>query len=341
MPVDLDPALNRLADAVIASLASREQLRRQRDALLAELGGELVAAGTHCQRDPVMCRYRHGWIPIVPSRGDRVQLDPTRHGKMKTAIVERVGHRGGKPYFDVYDHGSNTETRIWPEGTSQGAPADKGWERVAERVDVRDIDDSALDSAMRDAVETEDYDRFDTLTAEADARDTRRAAAEARERQRRGELEPAKSARDVQAWVRYEQLTAAGVPDDEAFARASGMSLTELRHNQAINSLRDAGYQGRNFDALARASYRDQVTGWYFRAEDETRGHMLTRDAQNRGIDARSLFTGSEARARRWASDELKEFWDQNGRVTYNRYREQLLGGTSRRERGTDGDFLT
>lgn len=83
---------------------------------------------------------------------------------------------------------------------------------------------------------------------------------------------------------------------------------------------------------FARSLERQEAieTAWQA-AERETRGNMLNAKGRARGIDERSLFTGSEDRAMRYASDELKAHWERNPRPT----RAQLSGNPEaiRRER--------
>jgi hypothetical protein len=52
------------------------------------------------------------------------------------------------------------------------------------------------------------------------------------------------------------------------------------------------------------------------KAEAETRGVMLNRRGREAGIEPRSLFTGSESRARKYASEELLNYWEYNPRPT-------------------------
>ncbi|MFC8733586.1 hypothetical protein ACFT5B_14250 [Luteimicrobium sp. NPDC057192] len=68
----------------------------------------------------------------------------------------------------------------------------------------------------------------------------------------------------------------------------------------------------------------------YERAELATRGHLLNHEARERGVSAWSLFIGPERRAHRWASDELREWWAKNGRMTFAEFeRTYLQGGES------------
>lgn len=58
----------------------------------------------------------------------------------------------------------------------------------------------------------------------------------------------------------------------------------------------------------------------YSRAVAECRGELLTREASALGVDAYSLFIGPEARAMRYASEELREHWTRHPRVTVTEF---------------------
>lgn len=60
-------------------------------------------------------------------------------------------------------------------------------------------------------------------------------------------------------------------------------------------------------------------------ASDACNTVLLNRDALARGIDSYSLFIGPRARAERWASDELLEWWQSHGRMTFADYEAQRL----------------
>ncbi len=71
-----------------------------------------------------------------------------------------------------------------------------------------------------------------------------------------------------------------------------------------------------------RTTMRRAYDAWtyerYLQAEEATRGHLVTGPAQSAGVSALSLFSGTLARALKWASSELLEWWDDNGgRVTF------------------------
>ncbi len=71
-----------------------------------------------------------------------------------------------------------------------------------------------------------------------------------------------------------------------------------------------------------RAAIRRAYDTWtyerYLQAEAATRGHLVTQQATVVGVSAVSLFSGPLARALKWATPELLEWWDSNGgRVTF------------------------
>lgn len=220
-----------------------------------------------------------------------------------------------------------------PEGTRLPTRADQPAPSPAE------LGDADLDQAMQDALLTEDFTRFEDLSTEADRRQQRQARL-ARDRQRRQQR---REAEDARKWTQYEQLLEQGVDDEEAVERAFGITVAEQRRDAAVRSLRDAGYRGRGFEELARQSWRAKVHEDYFAAEDETRGVMLTRQGEQRGVDPFDLWERNESYARRWASEELRAWWDAHGRVTYAEWKAQLLGDVQTAGRITSerGDFNT
>jgi hypothetical protein len=66
----------------------------------------------------------------------------------------------------------------------------------------------------------------------------------------------------------------------------------------------------------ANQEYRDEVYRQWLMAEAQTRGVMLNKAGQRAGVDERSLFTGNEARVRKYASPELIEYFEQHPRPT-------------------------
>jgi hypothetical protein len=99
-----------------------------------------------------------------------------------------------------------------------------------------------------------------------------------------------------------------------------------MRKESVIADLRAQGHKGGGFDALTAAAFKDEIRRRTVMAENATNGYMLGPAGKKAGIDPYSLFTGPQSRARKYASPELKEWFDQNGRPTVADLRASLLG---------------
>lgn len=77
----------------------------------------------------------------------------------------------------------------------------------------------------------------------------------------------------------------------------------------------------------AEQEWRDEVYRQWLHAEAATKGVMLNRAGERKGIDERTLFTGPEARVSRYASPELIEWFESHPRPT----RASFLGSTQER----------
>ncbi|RLU85878.1 phage capsid protein [Streptomyces griseocarneus] len=78
-----------------------------------------------------------------------------------------------------------------------------------------------------------------------------------------------------------------------------------------------------------REMYDEHVRLQWLAAEDATRGHMLTREAEAAGVDPRSLFSGPSHVAYARASEDLVRFWNESPRVTLAEFTEQVTGVAS------------
>jgi len=82
----------------------------------------------------------------------------------------------------------------------------------------------------------------------------------------------------------------------------------------------------------------DEVYRQYLAAEAATNGYMLNRAGLAAGVDEKSLFTGPEARVRKYASRELLDYFSEHGRPT----RVSFLGSSrERRESGARSRLST
>ncbi len=210
-----------------------------------------------------------------------------------------------------------------------------------ERVSPATLTDDELDQAMQDAIAAENYELLEELSQEADLRDAEAQAPTAA-------VEAFAQTADDDAWAdawgaaddvvddvdpederRYqemERLLAAGVDEGAAYAEVFGVAADRYRRDEAIQRLRANGYRGDGFDALARRAYADLIAENINKAEEVTNGYFLNGVGKRAKIDPHSLFTGPLSRAAKYASDELKDWFEANGRVTFDEFAESLLG---------------
>ncbi|MCY0959609.1 phage capsid protein [Streptomyces sp. H27-H5] len=80
----------------------------------------------------------------------------------------------------------------------------------------------------------------------------------------------------------------------------------------------------------ARELYDDYVYLQYLKAEEDCRGYLLNKKATAEKRDPAALFQGPARIAHAHASDELKEWWAANGRMTQAEFVEQATGKPQR-----------
>jgi len=85
--------------------------------------------------------------------------------------------------------------------------------------------------------------------------------------------------------------------------------IRQERHERAEERRRERWSAKRDFRALERERL-------FVQAEDATKGYMLNRRGIEAGVDPKSLFTGPESRARKYASWELLQHWETSPRPT-------------------------
>jgi hypothetical protein len=85
----------------------------------------------------------------------------------------------------------------------------------------------------------------------------------------------------------------------------------------------------------AKEDYKEMKAEWdryvevlYNMALEDCNGVLVNSLGRSRGIDGYTLFTGTLTRAKKFASEELLEFWEQNGRMTMTEFETQWVEGT-------------
>ncbi len=105
--------------------------------------------------------------------------------------------------------------------------------------------------------------------------------------------------------------------DSAADERARAQILHEMDRRDQREARRRTAADRRQQRMFSRRMERQELIELYWlEAEVATKGNMLNRAGQEADIGDRSLFTGSEARARRYASEELLNHWLDHPRPT-------------------------
>lgn len=74
-----------------------------------------------------------------------------------------------------------------------------------------------------------------------------------------------------------------------------------------------------------RADFDRYLQHEYSRAVEMTGGVLVNKEGRAEHIDGIDLFTGPIATANKYASEELKEYWEAYGRISLKGYEERWL----------------
>lgn len=114
----------------------------------------------------------------------------------------------------------------------------------------------------------------------------------------------------------------AGGGDSKAEERAREQVFAELQRRDLADERRKATQDAYRARVLGKKTERAaEVNRAIDAAEDGTNGYMLNRRGKEAGISERSLFTGPEARAKKYASEELLNWWETHPRPTEAHFR--------------------
>jgi hypothetical protein len=105
---------------------------------------------------------------------------------------------------------------------------------------------------------------------------------------------------------------------DEAEVIVAIVAEMDRRERKTRQSAKDAARWAAVYDEWAVAAHAQ-----YLAAEDICRGNLVNKASLADVTDPFSLWTGSRAWAERCATEELREFWDANPRLTVSAFREQ------------------
>ncbi|SDL73436.1 Phage minor capsid protein 2 [Nonomuraea maritima] len=125
------------------------------------------------------------------------------------------------------------------------------------------------------------------------------------------------------------ELLDSGTDPLEAYAIVYGLDPEVMRREEARAHVESQRLPGETLDQVVRRLYDEWLEIHYVAAERYTRGVLVTAEGRRQGVDGRSLLSGPAARAMKWASDELKAWWEQHPRMTLTEFRAQALGRDS------------
>jgi hypothetical protein len=117
----------------------------------------------------------------------------------------------------------------------------------------------------------------------------------------------------------YKRVSAS---DTDQAIEARYQVLAEMDRRDEKDVRRHQAELRRKEQVFGRKMAREEAveTAWQA-AESDTNGYMLNKAGREAGVSERSLFTGPESRARRYASEELLNHWQANPRPTAAMFR--------------------
>ncbi|WP_222936404.1 phage minor capsid protein [Streptomonospora sp. PA3] len=198
--------------------------------------------------------------------------------------------------------------------------------------ELRAMTDGELEARALDFVRSgADWDSpgLRRFRRELDRRD--RAARQREERRQTREQ------REAEQHAAMAELVEQGVPWDEAAAEVLGQPVEAIRRRMFTQEQRAGADDRRSFQQLAREQYRLYIERRYVEAETELRGVMVNAAGERAGINYMSLFSGPRSRVEKYASEELKNWFDQHGRMTFSEFVDSIEQGRYRG--GTGRDF--
>jgi hypothetical protein len=125
---------------------------------------------------------------------------------------------------------------------------------------------------------------------------------------------------------RIDELVGQGRDPRSAYAEVYDLDEDQLTREDLASRVDQERMPGETRERAVRRLYEETVRIAYLQAEQATNGHMLSPAGRAAGINVESLFSGPRARARKYASEELKRWWEVHPRQTYTEFRAMMLG---------------
>lgn len=126
-----------------------------------------------------------------------------------------------------------------------------------------------------------------------------------------------------------DELVSSGWRYLDAYAEVHHLDVRQLEREERLTLLAAEHRPGERRAKTIRRMYHEYTLIAAMQAEDDTNGNMLSRAGVAKGIHPARLWSGNAATARKYASDELKQWWSEHGgRVTATQWAAQFTGDT-------------
>lgn len=254
-------------------------------------------------------------VPHGADEDDRFQahLDPASVGRF-LAVLGQVASQGPSGGLARPIRPAAPATRPTPTAPRTGRP---GTARTPPRPGnlAQATDRQLLDEFRRVSAQPPDTPGVDQALQAIDAELARR------------EGTPDLTPTDTPQARHVDDLLARGWGYLDAYAEAHGLDQSTLEREQRMQLVDLERRPGERRAQTIRRMYAEMVAMAYLQAEEDTRGNLLSRAGRAAGIDPATLWSGTSARARKYASDELKQWWEEHGgRITVAEFAAQFSG---------------
>lgn len=312
--------------SVIGGLASRANSE------VLNAGREVVARSSKrwrrvCDSDPC------GWCAMLAGRGpvyrsaEKAGAGGMRwHGHCGCTVEPFEGDpstweptAGEQRFIDAYE-----AVRTPGMGDAETAARMQAWladaANAVDRYSIDALDDAAADALIARLAEEGDWLGCERVSELVDARVAERAAAAPKP----WAPDPL-DAYNPQTYEWFEAL-----PEDDQFKFLDRLSNSQsFVENQwrYTNAKTMPGRAAIPPERQIRAEWDSYIESEWLRIEEATNGTALTREAAAEGRTIRDLLKVNPKTARKWASEETRRYWDDNGRMTYESFKAGYSGG--------------
>lgn len=178
------------------------------------------------------------------------------------------------------------------------APA-AGWASVRERLSAATVDQ--LTDAFAEISRGQAGPAMDRALAELDAELARR------------EGTSSLTVRDDPHSRQIDELLGRGWSYTQAYAEVHHLDPAKLDREERLALVDANRRKGERRRDTLRRMFAEHVYVQWLDAEQQTRGNLLSPAGRAAGVDPVSLWSGTAARARKYASEELKRWWEEHG----------------------------